>query len=589
MDLVKKILFFIFIVPSFIFSINYQVKFLNIKDKNILQDIQSVSALVNLQKQPLKTLNSLKFRANNDIAQIKDIYHAYGYFDANVSIEIEERKNIVIVNVYVYPNVRYLIKNVNLYSDEIEKKKIASLENYEKDLDLKEGSFYSSFKIIDSLQKLKFLLSSSGYPLAKIEKKDVFVNTVDKTVTIDFYVDLNSYCKFGPVKISGLKNINKSYVYKKIKWNIAQTYDERKIIETRSALLKTNLFSSVNIYPDKTPTKDDLLNMNIKFIEALHKYFNTGISYATIDGFGGAFGLGNRNFRSEGEFLGFETQIAQRHFSAIATYKKFDFLKIDQNYVSRLDAEIEKIPSVYLAHKYMFSNRIDRKFSKNFAASFGFKMEYVDVTDSGNDGKFFLLYLPFYTKYSTANNLLNPTTGTTIIYRAIPFQNTINSARFFFKQFLTHNLYLPLGKKQILVLAFRTSLGSIAGANENQIPLTKLFLGGSDDDLRGYKYRTVSPLNYENKPIGGRSAIYFTIEPRFRLTQTIGIVPFLDLGTVSLKKIPDFTDKWYKSVGIGGRYFSFFGPIRFDIGFPLNKRKKIDSSYKIYVSVGQTF
>ncbi|OGN65857.1 MAG: hypothetical protein A2888_03385 [Chlamydiae bacterium RIFCSPLOWO2_01_FULL_28_7] len=114
-------------------------------------------------------------------------------------------------------------------------------------------------------------------------------------------------------------------------------------------------------------------------------------------------------------------------------------------------------------------------------------------------------------------------------------------------------------------------------------------MGGSDDDLRGYKYRTVSPLNNNNQPLGGRSCVYFSFEPRVRVTRTLGFVPFMDIGNVSNNKIPDFHEKWLKSFGIGFRYFSFFGPLRLDIAFPLNKRKNIDEDYRIYANIGQTF
>ena len=119
--------------------------------------------------------------------------------------------------------------------------------------------------------------------------------------------------------------------------------------------------------------------------------------------------------------------------------------------------------------------------------------------------------------------------------------------------------------------------------------MTKLFLGGSENELRGYRYKTVSPLNAHRKPFGGRSAIYATAEIRWKATKTIGIIPFADFGTVTLSQVPDFTAKWFKSVGGGLRYFTFFGPLRFDVGFPLNKRKGIDPNFQIYASVGQTF
>ena len=191
-------------------------------------------------------------------------------------------------------------------------------------------------------------------------------------------------------------------------------------------------------------------------------------------------------------------------------------------------------------------------------------------------------------RHSTANHLLNPTEGHTIIYRVTPYSSVDQNKSFFFKQTLIGQFYFPVSKGDFFVFALRAQIGSIIGPQVNDLPLTKLFLGGSDDDLRGYRYHTVSPLNANGDVLGGRGALYLSFEPRFRPYEKIGIVPFVDIGTVSLKQYPSITDKWYKSVGIGLRYFSFFGPLRFDVAFPLDKRK-FDPRFRFYVSIGQTF
>ena len=53
------------------------------------------------------------------------------------------------------------------------------------------------------------------------------------------------------------------------------------------------------------------------------------------------------------------------------------------------------------------------------------------------------------------------------------------------------------------------------------------------------------------------------------------------------------------SAGLGLRYFSVAGPIRFDIGFPLNPqyvtagsaghRFRVDDVFQVYISLGQAF
>lgn len=589
MTFLKKIILLLFFVPIYVFSLNYDVKFVGLKDVETLNAIKRVSNLVILQKRAPKTINALRFRANSDKEQMLKILEFFGFYDAKINLDLEEKNDIIQVTIFISPGPRYTLKEVNIFSDCSEKKELDVCDITLKSLDLKINSPLITQDILNAQDKLIFLLSGCGYPLAKVEKREVKIDLGHKNAKAEWCLDTGPFCKFGALKINGLTNIDRSFVDKKIRWNLGDTYDVTKVVETQQNLLKTNLFTSVAIIHSDAINEMSELGINLKVVEALHKYITAGISYATIDGFGMSFGWANRNFRSLGEMLAIDANVAQRLLLGVATYKKPDFLKVDQDYVLRLEGTREKIPSVYLDFNYSMISRIDTRFSKKIETSIGFKMEYDEITQSGNNGNFFLLSLPFYLKNSTANNLLNPTKGYTIIYRAIPYKNVINSAKYFLKQKLTYNLYIPIGSNRTLVLASRLQLGSVMGANVFDVPMSKLFLGGSDDDLRGYKYRTVSPLNSENEPIGGRSTIYYTFEPRFRMTQKIGFVPFLDLGVVSLKEYPQVNQKWFKSVGAGLRYFSFFGPIRIDVGVPLDRRKGIDSRYKIYVNIGQTF
>ena len=75
-------------------------------------------------------------------------------------------------------------------------------------------------------------------------------------------------------------------------------------------------------------------------------------------------------------------------------------------------------------------------------------------------------------------------------------------------------------------------------------------------------------------------------EVRYRFGN-FGVVGFLDVGQVYEDTVPDFSDLRY-GVGIGGRYYTNFGPLRFDIAMPLDKREG-ESSFAVYVSIGQAF
>jgi translocation and assembly module TamA len=94
----------------------------------------------------------------------------------------------------------------------------------------------------------------------------------------------------------------------------------------------------------------------------------------------------------------------------------------------------------------------------------------------------------------------------------------------------------------------------------------------------------------DGDPIGGRGLAEFALEARVRLKQfggNFGVVPFFDGGSLTTEALPDF-NSWRFAVGLGVRYYSTFGPIRIDVGVPLN-RQKGDGPVAVTVSLGQAF
>ena len=90
------------------------------------------------------------------------------------------------------------------------------------------------------------------------------------------------------------------------------------------------------------------------------------------------------------------------------------------------------------------------------------------------------------------------------------------------------------------------------------------------------------------EPTGGRSLIEVGAEMRIKVTDTIGIVPFIDGGNVYESPTLDFSEELRWGAGIGARYYTGFGPLRVDVAVPLNKRPG-DASWQLYISIGQAF
>ena len=568
-------------------TISYSVQFIGIKDKNPLKEMKEVSDLVQYKKKPPRSVNALRYRAQGDIPQFIEILHNHGYYDSTIKIDMEENRERIIVYVAISPGIRYKLQSYKVIDEKTEKPIEICKGISPSNLGIKLHEYSNAHDIVHARKILLANLAFCGYPLARITKYDVLVNTEKKEVDVDVFLDLGPLCHFGPTTITGSDKVKPEFIRKKIRWKEGEVYSTENVAETQACLLSTNLFSSVMLTHSGKLDENNLLPMKIATREANFKNLSIGVSYATIDGPGVDLTWANRNIAGMGQLLSLQASIAMRAHSGIITYMIPDVFRVDQNYIAQFQALRERI-HVYRSLSYILGNRIDQIMNKYLSFSVGVEGEYVIVRKSINNGKYWLLGMPMYVKFTTTTDILNPSSGITAIYQPLPYYIVSPKDKFFFKQKLTSNFYVPLMKNKKFIFAWRFQLGSIVGAHLSSIPMTHLFFGGSDDDLRGYKYRTVSPRNRNGKFTGGRSVIYVSFEPRIRLTEKIGLVPFSDWGTLSQGTYPDPTKKWYKSVGIGLRYFTFFGPLRIDVGVPLDRRS-LDPRFRVYVSIGQTF
>ncbi len=126
-----------------------------------------------------------------------------------------------------------------------------------------------------------------------------------------------------------------------------------------------------------------------------------------------------------------------------------------------------------------------------------------------------------------------------------------------------------------IVFRSNVSYGIIDGQG-SQPPFTELYRLGGPNTLRGYEYRSVG-LALDNKPPGGRQQTYFNLELEFPLvteTKMRGVV-FYDTGYAD--DILNF-NHFRSNFGVGVRWFSPIGPLRFEWGFPINRQNKEQTS-----------
>ncbi len=157
--------------------------------------------------------------------------------------------------------------------------------------------------------------------------------------------------------------------------------------------------------------------------------------------------------------------------------------------------------------------------------------------------------------------------------------------------------YIELTKPRISLMVIVTAaIGYFLAAthygvsgNMQQFLIAMLGIGlaGGGASVRGYGYQAIGPrYGEDDDPVGGKSLAEFSLEGRIRFGN-FGVVPFVDAGNISTSFLPRFRDLRV-GAGIGVRYYSNFGPIRVDVGTPINPQSG-DPKIAVYVSLGQAF
>jgi len=174
-----------------------------------------------------------------------------------------------------------------------------------------------------------------------------------------------------------------------------------------------------------------------------------------------------------------------------------------------------------------------------------------------------------------------------------------------FARFLGQSSYYkPFGPT---VWANRITLGlAKAFGNGSDVPTSERFFSGGETTLRGFPINGAGPqrtvpacsnpadpstcVNLQ-VPIGGRQLFILNSELRFPLgiKEGLGAAVFYDGGNVyGPIGISRFIQDYTNTIGVGLRYKTPVGPIRFDIGQNLNPVTGVKAT-QFYITLGQAF
>ena len=332
--------------------------------------------------------------------------------------------------------------------------------------------------------------------------------------------------------------------------------------------------------------------------------------YSTTNGPAGQVYAEDRNLFGGAERLRLQADIFYAPPWYVASQSIRDFSAQDLGW--RFSASFLK-PALWATRNDLLIDALDERVSTSGAGFLGYEVEDADVTaqirhrftqtfwfqmgveaqtgvaeDALGRVNYTLVGVPASVNYDTTDSKLDPTRGVRINASVAGFPTFLGSSLDLVQGRVRASAYYPIDADSRFVLAGRIGLGAMGGAELADIPANWRFYAGGGGSVRGYAFNSLGPTGPFDAVVGGRSLFEASAELRVRITDTIGIVPFLDAGNAFSSSFPNFNAPLYYAAGIGLRYYTAIGPIRADVAFPLDHRNGA-GPVAVYVSIGQAF
>ncbi|MBX3177335.1 MAG: BamA/TamA family outer membrane protein [Candidatus Hydrogenedentes bacterium] len=554
----------------------------------------SVSECLRKQGEPPASALHLRRRAARDLERFKDAFHSRGYYGATVNVALDREARPITVTFSADPGLPYVLGTIRVRAAD-DPDAAAKLPAPEA-AGLVEGAPAMADAIAGANARILNHLRARGYPRPRIARRDVAVDHAARSVAVTYDVNPGPRAVYGEPRYEGLERTRPAVLDRLLPWAPGEPYDQRQMGELRTRLYDTGLFSTATVEPLAGEIGEDgAAPIRVAVTERPPRTMTAGIEYKTDEGAGAKFGWENRNLRGLGHRLGLETTLATELRALDLRYRIDRFRRMDQVLNASLFIGQEE-REAYDSDRVEGLALVERTLSPRLTlgAGAGFRIGRVEQLRARNSHELF--YFPLELRLDRSNDSLDPSNGFKFRARVAPYIDPLGDRTYFGRADLEFSYYHGWGTLKsadgatipLWVLAARARIGAIAGASRDEVPADVRFYGGGGGSIRGYRYLTVSPLSGDD-PIGGRSLAEFSLEFRRRLSESLGVVFFVDAGSAFEGAYPDFSEDLQVGAGAGIRYYTPLGPLRFDLAIPVNKRGKIDDAFQIYLSIGHAF
>lgn len=536
-------------------------------------------------------------RLREDSILIQRLLASEGWLDSRVSTRIDRSEAAngqpLTAIIDVVPGKRFALSEIRIDAGPTVPADLIS-----RNLALTVGEPIVATRVQGAEAQVAVALPQEGYPFAQVGQRDILLDPDDGRGVYTLPVTVGPRARFGGFRTFGDLAFDAKHVDVLARFERGELYDSRKVDDLRKALVATGLFNTISVLPEKTGQSagdgTEYVTMAVEQDAGPPRTLAGSAGYATGEGFRLEGSWTHRNFFPPEGALIARGVAGTKEQGAGVTFRRSNAGKRDRT----VEVVAEALHSNYDAFE-AFTGRLSGRVSRESTPIWQKKVTYAygaeligtieeDFNFTLGDKErrtFYIAGLTGQIGLDLSDDLLNPTKGaraTALVQPEVSLQG--GDFRPYARARFDVSGYYPA--TEAIVLAGRARIGTIQGIERSEIAPSRRLYGGGGGSVRGFGYQELGPRDPNNDPLGGRSLIEGAAEVRYRFGN-FGVVGFVDAGQVYEESFPTLDDLRF-GVGVGGRFYTNFGPLRVDVATPL-KRRKGETRFNIYVSIGQAF
>ncbi len=440
-----------------------------------------------------------------------------------------------------------------------------------------------------------------GHPKADLDSQEVTAFHEEQRLEVDLRLAPGPRLRFGELQITGDRDVSNRRVREIMGWPEGEVYSPDELRDAANRVRRTGVFRTVSVIEAAEPNPDGTLDYTMTLIEELPRRYGFSAELATDEGltvsgfwlhrnlFGGA-----ERLRIDGEVAniggaetglttddGTDTSLTAR-LTRPGTFGPDNDLFFFGSFEDTNDPDFDELA-------FTLGLGVRRNFSDDLFAEVAGGLRYSDVTDDFGEREFYHAVFPSVLEWDKRDDPGDAKQGFFIRIEEQPFIGLEETSESGLLSEVDARGYLGFGANKGTVLAARLQLGNVFGSSLEGTPPDFLFFSGGGGTVRGQRFQSLGVEDSQGRETGGRSFIGIQSEYRQSLGGALGVVLFYDVGYIAEGSTATEDADVHSGTGIGVRYATPIGPVRVDVGTPVDGDREAFSSAELYIGVGQAF